>query len=396
VLIVGAGVVGLALALDLGQAGLKVGILEKQHPYYLHNDLDLTQYDMRVFAINSNAQQLFDKIGVWKRMQAYRMSPYQAMQVWDAAGFGHIHFDNESIFESDLGYIIEQKVLLKALWQQIQSCDTIKVIAPCELKAVTFSPYISSLYTSLSAPYDRLQAELIVGADGAASWVRTQAGLKTTGWSYDQTALVATITTEKSHQKTAWQRFDTDGPLALLPLPDEHQVSIVWMSEPSYVEYLNTLDGDAFAEVLTQRFGPTLGKLTLTENKRLLFPLKMQHAKNYTREGCALVGDAAHVIHPLAGLGINLGLQNVKVLSELIQIQKNKQRSLGNLVYLKQYERKEKSHALMVIAAMEGFKRGFGTDNTLIKCIRNAGLHFVNQRPILKTWFIHLANGKIN
>lgn len=394
VIIVGAGIVGLTLALDLGQAGFKVALIEKQELHYLNNPLDLKEYDSRVFAINWASQQFFNSVQAWEPMQAYRVSPYQAMQLWDACGFGHIQFGSQSIIESELGHIIEQKVMAKALWDQIGQLNNIEVITPCELLDLTLSPSLSSLYTNKTAPHDKLQANLIIGADGANSWVRTQAGLSVTGWSYDQSALVATIHTEKPHQKTAWQRFSSDGPLALLPLADPHYCSIVWMTEPEQAQVLKTIDIKEFSQILTNRFGPTLGALTLVQDKRAVFPLKMQHAKAYCRPGCVLVGDAAHVIHPLAGLGMNLGLQNAKTLSDLLKNQKSKQRALGNLGYLKQYERQEKSRALMMIALMEGFKRGFGTQNGVIKYLRNAGLNFVNERDMLKTWFIQSAMGK--
>lgn len=394
IIIVGAGIVGLALALDLGQAGFKVALIEKQAPYYLNTPLDLKEYDTRVFAINWASQQFFNTLKAWDAMQGARVSPYQAMQVWDASSSGAIEFGSESIMESELGHIIEQKVIAKALWEQIDKLNNIEVIVPCELLDLTLSPSLSTVYTNQTSPYDTLQAHLIVGADGAKSWVRTQADLGVSGWSYEQSALVATIHTEKSHQKTAWQRFDFDGPLALLPLAQPHYCSIVWMTDPMQAQSLKTIESKEFSEILTHRFGSSLGALTLAQDNRAVFPLTMQHAKAYVRPGCVLIGDAAHVIHPLAGLGINLGLKNAKTLSNLVKIQKSKHRALGDLAYLKRYERQEKNQARLMIAAMEAFKRGFGTQNGLIKYLRNMGLNLVNERNMLKTWFIELAMGK--
>lgn len=390
VLIVGAGVVGLSLALDLAQAGLKVALLEKQNCDRFNNTLDLSQYDTRVFAINWASQALFESLGVWDAIEAYRVSPYESMKVWDSFGQGYIHFDSESILESQLGHIIEQKVLLKALWDKAKEFENIEMIASCELMNLTVNSSVSNLYTDKG----RFQAHLIVGADGAHSWVRSQAGFKVKGWSYEQSALVATISHEKSHEKTARQRFAPDGPLALLPLKDDYTSSIVWMTTPVQAEHLKNLSDSKFSDILTQRFGPTLGTLSLAEENRALFPLKMQQVVEYCQPGCALVGDAAQTIHPLAGLGMNLGLNNVKTLADLIKIQKQKRRGLGDIGYLKRYERREKLRASLVIAAMEGFKRGFGTDNKVIAYLRNTGLNWVDRHSLIKKRFMHFAMGK--
>ena len=394
VIVVGAGVVGLTLALELGRAGLTVAVLEKQSLEYLNHPIDLSQYDKRVFTINSASQALFQSVGAWDGMQALRVSPYQSMEVWDACGSGEIQFNVDLGKFSELGHIIEQKVILKALGDQLKYYDSIQVIAPCELSHFTLSESVSNLYLKEEGGLKRLQTSLIVGADGANSWVRTQAGLEVKGWSYGQTALVATIHTEKSHGQTARQRFALEGPLALLPLADPHICSIVWMIDPLQAENLAKMPAEEFSHILTRSFGPALGALTLSEDNRATFPLKMQQATGYCQPGCALVGDAAHVIHPLAGLGVNLGLQNVKVLSEFIKQQKDKQRMLGHFAYLKKYERQEKMRSRVVIAAMEGFKRGFGTDNSLVKHLRNAGLNLVDKQPLLKKWFVDFAMGK--
>lgn len=390
VAIIGAGVVGLTLALDLSQAGLNVVVLEKQNRNDLNNPLDLSDYDRRVFAINWASQKRFESVQAWDDMQTYRVSPYQSMYVWDEGEKGHIQFQSDLIIESELGHIIEQKVILKALWDKMKQVGTLQIISPCKLNQITFSPSLSSIYTDS----ERLQARLIVGADGAASWVRQQAGINIIGWSYDQSALVATIHTEKPHARTARQRFSLGGPLALLPLDNPNYCSIVWMISPQKAQDLMNCTAVEFSEMLTQSFGPSLGMLTLEKDKRAIFPLAMQQATHYCQPGCALVGDAAQVIHPLAGLGVNLGLQNVSVLSGLIKKQKAKQRELGHLAYLKHYERREKNRAKMMIAAMEVFKRGFGTDNRMIRHVRNAGLNFVDKHPHLKKWFVHFAMGK--
>lgn len=390
VAIVGAGIIGLTLALDLSQAGLSVVVLEKQNRADLNNLLDLSDYDRRVFAINWASQHFFESVQVWNSIQAYRVSPYQSMFVWDEAGTGQIQFQSDLILESELGHIIEQKVILKALWDQLKQVDKLQIISPCELNQITFNSSFSNIYLNSK----RLQAHLIVGADGAASWVRQQAGIGVRGWSYDQSAVVATIHTEKPHAKIARQRFSFEGPLALLPLDNPHYCSIVWMVSPQKAQDLMKYTAVEFSEILTKNFGPSLGRLTLESDKRAIFPLATQQAKRYCQPGCVLVGDAAQVIHPLAGLGLNLGLQNAKVLSKLIKKQKFKQRALGDLAYLKYYERREQARASLMIAAMEGFKRGFGTDNKVVKHVRNAGLNFVNKHSYLKKCFVHFATGK--
>jgi len=385
--IVGAGVVGATLAVLLSQKGFKVTLVERK-PLPKPDALDISEYDLRVFAINAASKALFQQCGVWHLIEQLRVSPYTGMKVWDAESNGMIEFSADNIYQNELGHIIEQKVILEALSAKIRDSVNISVVEECELSTMYNDTEGAKLI--LKKPNKMIHAKLLVGADGSQSWVRNNANISLVSNAYNHSAIVATVRTEKPHLKIARQRFRCDGPLALLPLKGAHDCSIVWSTHPQKVAYLTELDQQTFSEALTYAFGDNLGTLSL-KSKRVSFPLMMQHAKTYCQPGLALVGDAAHVIHPLAGLGVNIGLRNIRVLVEKLVSQHNKCRDLNSIAYLRKYERQERSHATMIITLMQAFKEGFGTENRLIKAARNMGLNFTNRHQLLKNQFIKLA-----
>ena len=237
-----------------------------------------------------------------------------------------------------------------------------------------------------------LTAELVVGADGAQSPLREWAEIETHGWDYQQSAVVCTVTTEHSHQQTAWQRFLPEGPLAFLPLSDPHQCSIVWSNSTEEAELLCQLDDDIFKDTLGKAFESTLGEIQEV-SKRAKFPLKLRHADHYVESGFALVGDAAHTIHPLAGQGVNIGFLDAATLAEVVLEAHGKGRKIGNLHTLNKYQRRRKGDNLVMQMTMDAFKRVFGSELEPVRWARRFGLQTVNKSALLRKLFMRQASG---
>ncbi len=382
-IIVGGGMVGATLACALGGGPLRVAVLEG---YESRFQWPLDDYEIRVSAITRATQNVFANVGAWEAMAAMRVSPYERMRVWDATGSGEIGFDTAEIGEPDLGLIIENGVILAALRERMAKFDNIDLLCPVRGESLVVHEHAAHLKL---ADGRELSAKLVVGADGAESWVRRQAGIETIGWPYDQHAVVATITHSLSHQRTAWQRFMPDGPLAFLPLPEEDKCSIVWSTSPEHAAELAEMEKSAFLDELQNTFGDRLGRM-LDVGPRGVFPLQLKHARAYCAPRLVLVGNAAHAIHPLAGQGLNLGVSDVAELAELIG---NTRDDIGELALLRRYERARKGENLAVMGAMEGFKRLFGNPSEPLRLIRNLGLKLTNAASPIKNRIIRQAMG---
>ncbi len=383
--IIGAGMVGLSFANCLADLDLSIAIIDSRP---ISDDIQLVDYPMRVSAISKRSQKLFEKIACWQTMGELRVSPYRRMQVWDSEGNGEIKFDSADIGEPALGHIIENDVILYALQKRLRSFDNIHFKAPETLTALKKNNDGITLQTESGT----LQATLVVGADGANSWVRQQCHIQLKQRAYEHKAIVATVVTEKPHQLTAWQRFLPTGPLAFLPLQDKHQCSIVWSCTPDKADYLVSLEEDSFKQALAHAFDHRLGNIEQT-GRRVSFPLFMRHAKTYTQPNIALIGDAAHTIHPLAGQGVNLGIADAYELSRVIKTALAKQQNYAKHIILRRYERARKGENKLMIAAMSGFKQLFGSELAPVKMLRNMGLNVTNSCSPLKNIIIKQAMG---
>lgn len=311
------------------------------------------------------------------------------MFVWDGEGDGKIQFDAESIGEQSLGHIVEQRAILISMMNRLQTHENIEFICPAR------PTRLINVGTHITLDYDDgkiLQTKLLIGADGANSWVREQVGIKVNGWDYQHHAIVSTVETEQPHQKTASQRFMPRGPLAFLPLADPHKCSIVWSTQPEHAKTLLNMNTEDFNDALGEAFEFHLGKIIST-SKRFSFPLRMLHAKQYVKPRVALLGDAAHVVHPLAGQGVNLGFADAECLGKILIETFKQGREMGALAPLRRYERARKGHNVSMIATMEAFKRLFGTNNTLLTTIRNWGLNATHRATPIKNQIIRKAMG---
>ena len=390
ILIVGAGLVGAAVALGAEAQGYSVAVLEPsplrdaaQAPVAEPLAQKVADFDLRVSAITRASQRLLTELGVWQKVAPFVQS-YQQMDVWDAEGSGRIMFSAAEVYEDDLGCIVENNRMLSALHAALASRPGIVVIPACLEKLD-----ISNAGVQVTTGELMINSALVIGADGANSALRRKLAMPTREWDYGQEAIVATIETELGHGNVARQRFMSTGPLALLPLPDVENLgrftSIVWSLDHEACKGLYNLEKPAFMERLSQASEHRLGKVIDMGMKRK-FPLTQRHAKSYIGKRALLIGDAAHSIHPLAGQGVNLGFRDVVVLLEELARARARGLSPAEQETLQRYQRRRQPENLAMMAAMEGFKRGFGSTQPGITWLRNLGLKaFNNVLPVKKT-----------
>ncbi|KTD60440.1 oxidoreductase with FAD/NAD(P)-binding domain protein [Legionella santicrucis] len=380
VLVVGGGIVGLASALAMAQRGYTVAIIDAGP---LKTDVSCA--DTRVYAINYASQMLLQQLNVWPYLEQSRVSPYCRMHVWDSVSGAHIDFDSRYIAEQNLGFIMEESVLKSALFKEIALHPTIHLFPNSFVDEISFDDN----GVTVSNMKQSWKGQLLMIADGAHSPVRQKLKVALTSWSYDQQALVATVFTEEEHKQTAYQVFRPNGPLAFLPLADPHQCSIVWSTAPNHAKELMGLSDHEFNKSLTQAFAKRLGKVEVM-SARHQFSLHMRHAKQYTGNRWLLLGDAAHTIHPLAGLGLNVGLADV---NSWIQCLDAASGGLCSKKALGTYQRERKAAVWQIILLMEGFKRLFGNSFGPVVTLRSLGLGFCNEFTPIKRLFIQHARG---
>ncbi|KPC35707.1 2-octaprenyl-3-methyl-6-methoxy-1,4-benzoquinol hydroxylase [Pseudomonas syringae pv. cilantro] len=389
VLIIGAGMVGSALALALQGSGLDVLVVDGG-PLSVKPFDPQSTFEPRVSALSAASQRILQRLDVWEGIAARRISPYAHMHVWDGSGTGQIHFSASSVHANVLGHIVENRVVQDALLDRLHDSD-IGLLANSRLEQMRHS---GDDWLLTLADGRLLRAPLVVAADGANSAVRRLTETPTREWDYQHHAIITSVRTADSHRKTAWQRFTDDGPLAFLPLDreGEHWCSIVWSVTPAEAERLMVLDDDLFCRELESAFEGRLGQV-MTADARLCVPLRQRHAKRYVAKGLALIGDAAHTIHPLAGQGVNLGFLDAAVLAEVLTHAARRGERWSDVRVLGRYERRRMPHNLTLMAAMEGFERLFQADPLPLRWLRNAGLKMVNQMPEAKALFVREALG---
>lgn len=385
VIIVGGGMVGLVLAKALADNHFNVVIVEssKEQPSWNPDN-----FDLRVSAITRASQRIIESLGAWQKIQAMRLSPFRDMHVWDATGDGVIHFDSAEIGESCLGHIIENSAIQTALYSVCQEKENIAWHLGAKPEKLDRNEKNMRLFLENGESID---ATLIVGADGGKSWVRKTAGIEVDSTDYKQTAVVATVKTELNHKETAWQRFLPTGPLAFLPLTNDF-CSIVWSTTPQQADALVAMDNDHFCSELATAFNHKLGNV-IESSPRAKFPLRSQHAKHYVQNRLALVGDAAHTIHPLAGQGVNLGFADAAALAEVLVTTRQKKKDIGTFLALRPYERWRKGENLTMLTTMTGFKTLFSNENPVLSTLRNLGLNITDNVSPLKNTIIRHAMG---
>lgn len=385
VAIVGAGMVGAACAALLARSGLDVVVVEAGSVAAGRRG---PRGEGRVSALNAAAQRILEAVGAWPSILEDGASPYREMHVWDALGGGEIHFDCAELGEPQLGCIVENAVVVDALIERLQAMPALRFHAPARLS--TLRPTADRAILGLDDGTE-LAARLVVGADGAGSQVRRLAGLRLRQRDYGQRAIVASVSTALPHRSTAWQRFLPEGPLAFLPLGDG-RCSIVWSTRAEHAEALLAADEASFREALGTAFDEKLGPVTAC-GPRAAFPLRRQHATNYAATRLALIGDAAHVVHPLAGQGANLGFTDAAALAEVVVAAAAEGRDIGSARVLRRYERWRKGENLATMWAMDGFERLFSSRAPLLRRMRNLGLGLTDAAAPVKHAIVRRAMG---
>ena len=385
IVVAGGGVVGLTTAAVLAKQGYGVTVIDARPsaPAWQRD-----QYDQRVVALTRASQQLLQQLGAWDGVALRRLSPYTTMQVWDGQGSGAIRFDAAAIAEPDLGHIVELSAIEAALQTVLQQ-QQVSIRRGRKLSRA--EPGRDAISLALDDG-QTLLAKLLIAADGAQSGLREQAGIALHEHDYDHHALVAQIHCEQPHQQTAWQRFTEHGPLALLPLADAHQCSIVWSQPPAQTEAALELSDEAFSAALTQAFEGRLGALTV-QSKRLSFPLKMRHAESYLGERLLLLGDAAHTMHPLAGQGLNLSLADVAALQTVLATAKQRQLDPGQRAVLRPFERARRADNTLMLAVVGGFRSLFARTELPAVLARNLGMSLLDEHVHAKAWLTRRALG---
>lgn len=396
VVIVGAGLVGASLACAIAQTEaareLRIAVIEASAdlPHYAN-----TEFDPRVVALTHASEKLLRHIGCWNGIAQQRVCAYREMTVWDGEGTASIAFDCAEVHQTHLGHIVENSVIVNQLRARMAQLTNITLIQPASVVALTAAQPGGAPAQIQLSNHSCLTAELVIAADGAQSRVRELAGFTTREWDYGQQAIITTVRTEKPHEFTAWQRFMHTGPLAFLPLQhdgDAHQCSIVWSAEDDLARVLMALDDDAFCARLTDAFEARLGRV-LGCDKRYAIPLRQRHATKYVQPGIALVGDAAHNIHPLAGQGVNLGLLDVSALANEIERALTRGIPLTDDSILRRYQRQRLAGNLGMMSAMEAFKRLFGSRSLAVNWLRNTGMRQLNSLSAVKKIIINTALG---
>ena len=385
VAIVGAGMVGAALALRLLQQGFDVALIESREPPAWNASDGL---DLRVVALAPSSVEFLERIGVWPTIAAARISSFRHMRVWDASAPGSLHFDAADRGEASLGAIVENRLIQSVLWNASRSAS-IDLRVPMNVVAMEMADDRRTLSfddgTSLAARF-------IVAADGPESALRTMAGIETTGRDYEQRAILAHVQTSRPHESTAWQRFLPNATLAFLPLADGRS-SVVWSVPENDAARLLAMDDAAFGRELGAAFDFRLGEITAV-TQRAAIPLRMRLARTYVAPRFALVGDAAHVVHPLAGQGVNLGLRDAIELADILVAAKDANRDFSADHVLRRYDRRRRSDDTLSAHGFDTIQRVFGTGSPVLATLRGAGLALVDRIGPLKKMLARHAAGR--
>jgi len=384
VLVVGGGLNGLPFAIAVASAGLEVLVLEREEPSHLVD----AEFDGRVSAIAHASRNLFRSCGIWSHVKA--KEPMLDIRITDGPSKFFLHYDHRQLGDEPFGHMVENRHLREAIYTRAAEIPTLSILAPAEYSAITRdSSGVSAHLTS----GDIVTARLLVAADGRNSPLRKLAGIKTVGWSYDQMGIVCTIAHETPHHGVAQERFLKPGPFAILPMTGNRS-SLVWTEPIERAKVIMALPEAEFHREMEKRFGDYLGDLKVV-GPRWSYPLNLHQAERYTDLRLALIGDAAHGMHPIAGQGLNLGLRDVAALAEVVVDAARLGQDIGGATVLEDYQRWRRFDSIALLAITDGLNRLFTNDIPPVRLARDLGLAAVNKMPTLKGFFMEHARGTV-
>ncbi|MGM0517258.1 MAG: FAD-dependent oxidoreductase [Pseudomonadota bacterium] len=381
VVVVGGGMVGAAAALALSAANREVVVVEKERPRTLGGD---DPFDLRVSALAPASIELLDRLGAWETIRAERAALYRRMRVFDAVGPGDLTFDSAEIGRPYLGYIVENRRVQHALWEQLAARDNVRLVVGRVPTALDVDRDAARLGLDDGS---EVTADLVLGADGQRSWVREAASIGASTRDYAVAAQVLSVRTAYPQQDITWQRFTPDGPQAFLPLAGPRG-SLVWYDSPERVRARHALEPESLREEAMARFPDELGEIEAVEAQGW-FPIRRLHAHRYWAERVVLVGDAAHSIHPLAGQGANLGFGDVAALATVFA-----EGEPGDIRLARRYERLRRADNHLVQSLMDGFDWGYRRRDPLTVAARTAATQLVAGVPPLRRWMTRMAGGQ--
>ena len=382
VVIVGGGMVGAALACGLAQQQFRVAVIERAEPEPFDNS---GEPDIRISAIGASSVALLQQLGAWTRVEAMRSAPYRKLETWEWQS-AHVTFDAASLGLPVLGYMVENRVLQRALWEQMQQ-DGVALLCPATLQDL--QPHSGGWHITLDqgAPLD---ARLVVGADGANSRVRQLAGIGVHGWNYAQSCMLISTECEHPAGDATWQQFTPQGPRAFLPLFDQH-ASLVWYDAPARIRQLQALPLSQLEKEVKLNFPARLGRFQI--KSAASFPLVRRHATRYVMPGLALVGDAAHTINPLAGQGVNLCYRDVDALINVLTEARSQAQTWSAMAVLQRYQRERYRDNLLMQGGMDLFYFAFSNSLPPLRLARNLGLMAAERAGGLKRRALRYALG---
>lgn len=384
VVVVGGGMVGAATALGFAKQGLRVAVIEDRAAQpFNHAD----PIDLRISAIGCASVRLLQKLGAWQGVERMRFTPYRRLETWEQAG-SEVLFDAHSLGLPELGFMLENRVLQLALWQQMETFENLTLFCPDKLKKLDQQANESWSLTLVSG--ERLNARLVVAADGANSTVRQQAGIGIDGWQYRQNCMLINVETQSQDLDVTWQQFFPSGPRAFLPLWGNH-ASLVWYDSPQRIRRLQAMNMAQLTQEITAAFPARLGAVKALSSGS--FPLVRRHAQRYVSPGLALVGDAAHTINPLAGQGVNLGYRDVEALLEVVLKANEKGEEWWSERVLQRYQRRRRVDNLMMQGGMDLFYTAFSNNLPPVRILRNLALMAAQRAGKLKSKALEYALG---
>ena len=382
VIVVGGGIIGASLTLALRTCDVSVAWVSSERG---PPESDGAGWDSRIYALTPGNARWLDEMGVWEKMPESRVMPVESMRIFGDKGSGHLEFDAYDAGLRELAFIIENRTLVAALWQALAGAEHVDAFHPAVCASVRWEREHARVTLRDGT---ELSARLVVGADGGESWVRSQAGIAARSHEYDQVGVVANYECERPHDGTAFQWFRADGVLALLPLAG-NRVSMVWSTGTHHAHELMALSPDELCRVVEEASGCSLGTLQLI-TPAAGFPLKRQRVDRLVEPRVALVGDAAHIVHPLAGQGLNLGLRDVRELAAVLA-GRGPVSDCGDYGLLRRYERARKEDILALELTTDGLQKLFASPAVWLARLRNLGLTLVNAQAPLKNLLIRQA-----